>query len=548
MTNFSAINQILLLLRYNQYQQALDYCNELPNINDKEIVKLKTYILRKQGEEFCAKDNYDLAIEKLTQAFETYHQTSSILNRDKITLKNKAYTLIEFKSYNEALEYTYKHIGEDRNYSILRVARAHSLKEQVNKLFAEHQYQQLLSFIPSDSLIFFNKAFISMELKKPPEALELNNEPLRRDPNYLLKKLKTFDEILNANPNSRLGLANKAFTLIQLKRYDEALEFAKKALELYPEYPFAEKAKAWALNGLGFKFFTHEKYHQALDKINDALIIAPSDSMMLANKAHILLKLENYKEALEFADKSLNQDPECRIAKIAKAYALKEILTKFCPEETLELISKSLELEKIDEVEALNKERYELYVKNKLEQDLKKHEQALCITPNDKVILVNQAYTSIKLGKYNESLEFAEKALQQDSDYRLAQAAKGLALTGQGIKLYEEHEYEQALIKYQQALIFLPNSKVIIANKTRLEKLCKKLNQVDTEKFKNWQEESISGNNLNKNILKRKGDDIDKPDTQKKIFGEYISEQHGDIFSDTYYAILKSSLIGENSD
>lgn len=131
------------------------------------------------------------------------------------------------------------------------------------------------------------------------------------------------DEVLKTKPLAILALCYKAFSFEQLANYEEALVWYDKALQTeisLEETPAEQKFKKEnkvrpkfdfevLVGKKAFSLLRLEKYEEAIDCLNQALKIFPDNYINLSNKGFCLEKLGKINEALECYEKSLVLQP-----------------------------------------------------------------------------------------------------------------------------------------------------------------------------------------------------------------------------------------------
>lgn len=130
---------------------------------------------------------------------------------------------------------------------------------------------------------------------------------------------------------------NEGNDLYAAKRYEEALDSYKKALDIDPApgYPYAWKNRGDTLQWLN-------RYEEALASYDKALEIDPEYVKAWSNRGLTLRKLKRYKEAVASHDKALDIDPEYPYAWNGRGFAL-EKLERY--EEALVSYNKALEID-----------------------------------------------------------------------------------------------------------------------------------------------------------------------------------------------------------
>jgi len=142
------------------------------------------------------------------------------------------------------------------------------------------------------------------------------------DKNYK-RCIELCDEVLKTEPLALLPLCYKAFSFEQLANYEEALIWYDKALqteisleETPSEEKFEKANKARpkfdfeiVVGKKAFSLLRLEKYSEAIDCLDQALKVFPDNYINLSNKGFCLEKLGKINEALECYEKSLILQP-----------------------------------------------------------------------------------------------------------------------------------------------------------------------------------------------------------------------------------------------
>jgi tetratricopeptide (TPR) repeat protein len=144
------------------------------------------------------------------------------------------------------------------------------------------------------------------------------------------------------------------------------------------------------------------------------------------------------------------------------------------------------------DVSALNDKGYELFDSGRYEEAIEYFDRALAIEPANTDILINKGYALISLDRYHEAITYLDKALAIEPNDAYALANKGYALLSlhrykeaieyfdralaiepddayalarKGNALYETARYEEAIIYYDKALAIDPNNAYTLASK-----------------------------------------------------------------------------------
>jgi tetratricopeptide (TPR) repeat protein len=200
------------------------------------------------------------------------------------------------------------------------------------------KYQESLDYFdkyvksdPNDLLAWAGKAIALLNLNKYEEALECSNKS--SDINLGI------NNFLNKKLINSIRLNVKGIVLSKLKRYEEALSYFDQALELRPSYYSVLNNKGIALSKL-------ENYEEAINCYNKVLRFDPKYPHALSNKGETLRKLGKHQEAMEYVDKALEINSKLPFIWLNKGETLMAMNRN---EEAIKYIDKSLELDPIFE-------------------------------------------------------------------------------------------------------------------------------------------------------------------------------------------------------
>ena len=132
----------------------------------------------------------------------------------------------------------------------------------------------------------------------------------------MLVCLTTHTTLANAENQSDIDmLKNKGDSLIKFGKYDEAITYYDKILEIDPNNVDALINKGVALGNL-------DKYNEAISYFDKVLEIDPNNVYALNNKGTSLIKLSRYKEAISYFDIVLEINPRDTVALDNKQIAM----------------------------------------------------------------------------------------------------------------------------------------------------------------------------------------------------------------------------------
>ena len=249
----------------------------------------------------------------------------------------RGYCFIELGNLDEAVAFVNKAIELNPNYPLallyrslllLRLGRlsealkclesaAPLLKELTNKL---NLPAQNLTPVKFERLEDFLKSLKQTIISEPNVAIDRFGQVLN-ELKYLLhfvgeaitdldKSLKQLelgryeealsfcDKVIEVNPNFAMAWRERGFVLSTIGRYDEALLSFDKAVELNPD-----DAIAW--NHRGIALVTCGDYDEALVSFDEAITLDSNYASAWGNRAVALGNLGHYDEALEACDKAI---------------------------------------------------------------------------------------------------------------------------------------------------------------------------------------------------------------------------------------------------
>ncbi|WP_089936480.1 tetratricopeptide repeat protein [Candidatus Entotheonella palauensis] len=161
-----------------------------------------------------------------------------------------------------------------------------------------------------------------------------------------------------------------AFSLDDVKRYDDAIVCLNYALEFDPKFAAAWIGKGYSLNKLQY-------YDDAIVCLNYALELDPKFAVAWDNKGYSLNKLQRYDDALLCLDHALELDPKYTLAWNNKGYSLNK-LQRY--DDALTCFDRALELDSKYTI-AWNNKGYSLNGLQRYDDAIYCYEQALAINP-----------------------------------------------------------------------------------------------------------------------------------------------------------------------
>ena len=242
-----------------------------------EEKKDKLFILRKQSNTEFNSKNFTSALDKINQAID-------LDPSDKTFYLMKSKILNQLENYDEACQVASSALEIDSNYTEAQLEKAFALNELGNKEFESDKFNIALS---------------------------------------------KYNEAITLNSTNKIYYSNKAGCLKNLERYAEAIQALDIALRLDPNYRTAMEKKASALNALATVNFQNDELRLSLIRYDEAIRLNPNEKVYYANKAGLLIKMSEWKEAIKIAELALKIDPNYEYALEKKKFAESKISTDY---------------------------------------------------------------------------------------------------------------------------------------------------------------------------------------------------------------------------
>nr|VFK13853.1 MAG: Tetratricopeptide repeat-containing protein [Candidatus Kentron sp. LFY] len=219
--------------------------------------------------------------------------------------------------------------------------------------------------------------------------------------------------------------------------FDQAIVHYQKALELDKEDPFA-------LDGLGMAYFKMGDYDQAITWFDKQL--NPVVAMTNLCRAHRYK--DDYQEAIRFAQRVLDKDPENVIA-MNELGILYRLLREY--DESIAWFERCRELRPRDKqpLDGLGITCREM---GDYEASVRWFQKRLDVDPNDKQALDGIGITCREMGDYEASVRWFQKKLDHYPNNKEA-------LDGLGITCREMGDHEASVRWFQEKLDHYPNNK-----------------------------------------------------------------------------------------
>ncbi len=281
-----------LLLKMEEHKAALHHINQAlsmaPDLDARRaILVLKSEILKAMGREQEAQEILNIA------------ETDPDLNHANPKFwRDKGKTFYKKRLYVQALEAFDQAIDLEPKDTTAWQWKAAIYLKQKSYDQAIDAYDQILSYSPDNPNIVLLKGQAYAEAKQFEVAIKIFDQAISAG---LDGPTKALDNNESASSYQVLLLKQKASALIDLERYDEALDVFETAIEKSPQDVSLQNSK-------GVVLLMTERFEDAIKCFDDALRMDP-DSTLAAfawnNKGWALYSRNQYDEALTAFDQAL---------------------------------------------------------------------------------------------------------------------------------------------------------------------------------------------------------------------------------------------------
>jgi tetratricopeptide (TPR) repeat protein len=234
-------------------------------------------------------------------------------------------------------------------------------------------------------------------------------------------------------------LYKRGDTLLELKRYDDALASYNRAVELKPEY-----AAAW--DGKGDTLLALKRYEEARNAYDKAIQLQPDYSEAWIGRGNALDSLQQYKEAINSFERALEFKSDSLEAWNSKGNVQIK-LQKYS--DAIASFDKAIQLQP-NYAPTWNNRGWALHNLRQYEEAVKSYDKAVEYQPDFPHAWYQRGNALINLKKYQEAVESYDKAVQFQPNFYKAWYSRGSAL----INL---RQYEQAFASFDQAVKFNPD-------------------------------------------------------------------------------------------
>lgn len=325
---------------------------------------------------------------------------------------------------------------------------------------------------------FFERKFESaiVHLKKSIELDSANHLAIRLlAENYL--QIEEFDEAIKAfQKNIRIDstddvpIGNIGLIYAEMDKFPEAIEYLSRAIKL------DGGNKLDFLKSRALLCFRNRDFRNSAEDYSELISYYPKDPMMFVHRAEAYKEMGNYQLAHKDLESALRIEPELFEAKMelvmlyrdqknlsAAADLAKKLIEKQPKfsftyqlvgeleyslenyESSVDYLTKSLELKGVDSVLSYSARSLSYLKLNREAEALEDTKLAEKISSNNSNVVSNLSFSYGQLGLYEESLIFADKALQMDS-------LMPYTYNNRGYAKYKLGDYEGAIKDFNKSI------------------------------------------------------------------------------------------------
>ena len=373
----------------SEFKKAHKYCDESLLLLNSAILNMATYYSMTKQKEYVYKifkelylldpsnrfgDSYMLVLMSSNnphEFIETYDlNIDESFPKDEHVMVRKAIALMDLERFEEAIpifDDALKYTDDNEGLKIIHfhLGVSYYRLDELDKAFCEFEKAREYNDDPSLLLQIANCYEMANQKEKALDILKEYSE-IVPDNQDIKKKIENLKREIN-EPDSDEIYNNECLTLINLNRFDEAIECYDKALKINPNNVKAWNNKAFALHNLN-------RLEEAIECYDEALKIDPNFISALQNKAFALRTLNRLEEAIECDEKTLNINPKDFGVWNNKGFCLHEL--------------------------------------NRTDEAIECYDESLKINPNFFEAWANKGFTLEYLGRIDEAVECYNKALE----------------------------------------------------------------------------------------------------------------------------------------
>ncbi|GAA6615777.1 tetratricopeptide repeat protein [Scytonema sp. NUACC26] len=349
----------------------------------------------------------------------------------------ECHTLENAQKYTEASAACEKAITlrPKRKNVDLWASRSNALLQLQRYVEAIASYDRVLKIEPKNSFALTQRCEALSALGNQEEAIANCEEAMRVDGNWVnitpatawfnrgialrqlgrnSEALISFERATTISPNYSVALASQCGVLIDLQRYEQAIQVCDNAIKTNGNWGKAKGSLAW--NNKALALFNLGRMSEAISSYEQALLINPDDAASWDNQGMLLQKTGQYEKALISYNKATEVNPKYSRAFMHRCETL-NLMQKY--EDALASCDRAFSGDKNWD----NKELAYLW-----------YQRSIAL---------------LGLQKHEEALDGAQRAISLKIDYAEAWSQKGVIL-------WHSKKYEDAIVAIKKAIDLNP--------------------------------------------------------------------------------------------
>ncbi|MEQ8974053.1 MAG: tetratricopeptide repeat protein [Coleofasciculus sp. C1-SOL-03] len=242
------------------------------------------------------------------------------------------------------------------------------------------------------------------------------------------------------NSTNAIQSYNRGETLLELRRYENALSAYNRAVELQPDYAEAWQGQGDALLGLG-------KPEAALDAYDQAIQIQRQYPEAWKGRGEALAALQRYEAAIRAFDQVTELQPE-DVDTWERRGMVQMKLQRYSA--AIASYDQALEIQS-NYASAWYQRGWALHNLQQYKEAIKSYDKAVEHQPDFAESWYQRGNAFVNLNKHRDAVDSYQKAVQFQPDFYRAWYSQGSILN-------TLNQYEEALVAFEQAVQLQPNS------------------------------------------------------------------------------------------
>ena len=340
--------------------------------------------------------------------------------KDDNVMVRKGAALINLKRFNEANAVFEDIVKYSKDKDIIGVAhtylgycylRNNELDKAISEYEKAHEYSDKLSLSDKISMLeslahiyeMANQTEKALEVLKELSEINPDNQNIKKKIKNLKREINGKDLPKDDNFNSIQDAILQAEIYSARNEYEKAIEVYDLIIDTLINEP--DSAEIYKIKGLAL--INLNRFEEAIECYDKSLKINPNDFKAWNNKAFSLHNLNRLDEAIKYYDKSLKINPNYISTLNNKAFALRTLNRL---DEAIECYDKTLKINPND-FKAWNNKAFSLHELNRSDEAIECYDKALKINPNYFEAWANKGFTLENLDRIDEAVECYNKAL-----------------------------------------------------------------------------------------------------------------------------------------